>query len=73
VNYCNTVHKSQGETIEEDFTIWDWKFMPTKLRYTALSRARLPRQVSFANRPFSKETVVLPKILEKKITGSPKI
>ena len=47
VNYCTTVHKSQGETIHEDFTIWDWKRMHTKLKYTAMSRAKLPSQINF--------------------------
>jgi hypothetical protein len=46
MSYCTTVHKSQGETIMEDYTIWDWKAMSTKLRYTALSRAQTPGQVS---------------------------
>lgn len=42
VNYCSTTHKSQGDTITEDFTIWDWNRMSKKLRYTAMSRAKKP-------------------------------
>jgi len=45
MNYCSTTHKTQGETITENFTIYDWKAMDTKLRYTALSRAKKIEQV----------------------------
>jgi hypothetical protein len=48
-NYCTTVHKSQGETITTDFTIWNWKYMCTRLKYTAMSRAKLPGQIHFAD------------------------
>jgi len=40
--YCAfaiTVHKSQGITIEEDYTIYDWGRMDNRLKYVALSRA----------------------------------
>jgi ATP-dependent exoDNAse (exonuclease V) alpha subunit len=39
LNYCSTTHKSQGETITEKYTIYDWDCMTTKIKYTALSRA----------------------------------
>jgi hypothetical protein len=45
MNYCSTTHKTQGETITENFTIYDWNAMGTKLRYTALSRAKKIEQV----------------------------
>ena len=45
MNYCSTTHKAQGETITENFTIYDWNAMGTKLRYTALSRAKKIEQV----------------------------
>ena len=45
MNYCSTTHKTQGETIIENFTIYDWDAMDTKLRYTALSRAKKIEQV----------------------------
>jgi hypothetical protein len=40
LNYCSTIHKYQGTTIKEPFTIWDWNHprMNTKAKYTALSR-----------------------------------
>lgn len=47
MNYCSTTHKSQGETIMDNYTIYDWKSMDTKIRYTALSRARKVEQVCF--------------------------
>jgi ATP-dependent exoDNAse (exonuclease V) alpha subunit len=47
MNYCSTTHKAQGETITENFTIYDWDAMDTKLRYTALSRAKKVEQVYF--------------------------
>jgi len=45
MNYCSTTHKAQGETITDNFTIYDWDAMTTKLRYTALSRAKKIEQV----------------------------
>jgi hypothetical protein len=47
INYCSTTHKCQGETITENFTIYDWNAMDTKLRYTALSRGKKVEQVCF--------------------------
>jgi hypothetical protein len=47
MNYCSTTHKCQGETIVENFTIYDWNAMDTKLRYTALSRGKKVDQVCF--------------------------
>ena len=46
MNYWSTTHKSQGETITENYTIYDWKHMTTKIKYTALSRAKNYKQVS---------------------------
>ena len=45
MNYCSTTHKAQGETITENFTIYDWNAMNTKMKYTALSRAKKIDQV----------------------------
>jgi hypothetical protein len=39
INFCSTVHKCQGETFTEPFTIHEWKRMSTKMKYTAISRA----------------------------------
>jgi hypothetical protein len=50
VNYCSTTHKAQGETITEDFTIWDWDRMDERLKYTAMSRAKKPEQINFMDR-----------------------
>ena len=57
MNYCSTVHKSQGETIAEEFTIWDWDMMSEmeddkevfgkKLRYTAVTRAKALKNIWF--------------------------
>ena len=59
LNYCSTTHKSQGETINENFTIYDWEKMSSKCRYTALSRARKPEQVSFYyNKTMYKKPIV---------------
>jgi hypothetical protein len=40
VNYCSTVHKAQGETFDEPYTIHEWSKMSDRMRYTAISRAR---------------------------------
>jgi hypothetical protein len=38
VAYCITVHKSQGETIKEDYTIYEWNKFDSELKYVSLSR-----------------------------------
>lgn len=45
LNYCSTTHKSQGETITENFSIYDFKFMSKKCKYTALSRGKKIEQI----------------------------
>ena len=44
--YCITIHKSQGDTYTDEYTIWDWgriinrrDSQAKKLRYTAVSRS----------------------------------
>jgi hypothetical protein len=43
--YCFTVHRAQGDTITEDFTIWEADRMPAKHRYTAITRAKRMEQI----------------------------
>ena len=48
--YAITIHKSQGDTYEERYTIWDWKTisekgrLKRKLRYVAQSRSKKPEK-----------------------------
>jgi 5-methylcytosine-specific restriction protein A len=37
-SYCTTTHKSQGDTIDGIYTIWEWEKMTKELRYVALTR-----------------------------------
>ena len=44
--YCITIHKSQGDTYKDEYTIWDWGSISKRkskyykrLRYTAVSRS----------------------------------
>ena len=37
--FCFTTHRAQGETIDTDYTIYEWEKMNTKLRYVSLSRS----------------------------------
>jgi hypothetical protein len=39
VNYCTTVNRVQGLTINEPFTIHEWGRMDTRRRYTSIGRA----------------------------------
>ena len=39
VAYCITCHKSQGQTYDEPYTIYEWEQFDERLRYVALSRA----------------------------------
>jgi hypothetical protein len=52
LNYCTTIHKVQGSTITEQFTIWDWEHpcMSRKAKYTALSRATCPEHISIVGK-----------------------
>ena len=47
LNYCSTIHKYQGSTINVPYTIWDWntKHMSKKAKYTALSRATMLKNI----------------------------
>lgn len=44
--YCVTCHKAQGETIKEDYTIYEWNRFDTRLKYVALSRAKTTSQIN---------------------------
>ena len=44
--YCITIRKSQGCSIDEVYTIYEWTKLDTKLKYVALSRSR---SLSFIN------------------------
>jgi len=48
LEYCNTIHKFQGSTLIECFTIWDWNHhcMNKKAKYSALSRGTCPENIS---------------------------
>ena len=52
LNYCSTIHKVQGDTIKEAFTIWDWDHpcMSRKAKYTALSRATCVEHISIVGK-----------------------
>jgi ATP-dependent exoDNAse (exonuclease V) alpha subunit len=39
VAYCMTIHKSQGSSFSEEYTIYEWRMLDKRLRYVALSRA----------------------------------
>jgi len=66
--YCTTTHKAQGDTIDENFTIWDWKAMDKRLRYTAMSRAKSAAQVTIVEGEGMKWGP-LEKTIEAKIKG----
>ena len=48
--YAITIHKSQGDTYEDKYTIWDWRSisertkLKRKLRYVAQSRSKKPEK-----------------------------
>jgi ATP-dependent exoDNAse (exonuclease V) alpha subunit len=46
--YCLTVHRVQGSTFQQPFTIYQWKNFDTKMKYTALTRATKMEHVNFA-------------------------
>jgi hypothetical protein len=38
--FCITVHCSQGLSIDEAYSIWEWEKFSKKMKYTAITRAR---------------------------------
>ena len=38
VNYCSTMHRVQGDSIDRPFTIHEWNRIKKDMRYTAISR-----------------------------------
>lgn len=38
--FCISIHKSQGETYDENYTIYEWNKLDKHLKYVALSRSR---------------------------------
>ena len=72
LNYCTSTHKSQGSTITDDFTIYDWEAMDTKLRYTALSQSKSIAQVSFGTGIKQEVHQTFKKNIIKKIEGHTK-
>ena len=47
--FCITIHKSQGSTIDNKLTIWDWGKMNNKLKYTAITRATKYENINMIN------------------------
>ena len=39
VAYCITIHRSQGTTFNEPFTLHDWDRLDERLKYVGLSRS----------------------------------
>lgn len=39
LGYCMTIHKSQGSTFNENYTIHEWEKLSDNLKYVAISRA----------------------------------
>ena len=67
--YCCTTHKMQGDTVLEDFTIYDWHMMPTKVRYTALTRAKKMEQISISSLKVPKRPNTFVSNIAKKLKG----
>jgi len=44
--YCTTIHKAQGATIQEAYTIYEWDELTPKLKYVAVSRATTKANVN---------------------------
>ena len=45
--YAMTVHKSQGSTFTEDYSIYEYETMKSRMLYVALTRARNIKQINF--------------------------
>ena len=51
LGFCMTIHKAQGKTFVEPYTIYDWDhdFCTSRARYVALSRGKRSDQVQIAS------------------------
>ena len=67
LNYCSTTHKAQGETIKENFTIYDFNLMSKKCKYTALSRAKSAEQIIINGEIIQNKKIVALAIEQKPI------
>jgi hypothetical protein len=56
VGYCFSIHKAQGDTITDDFTIWEHDQMSRRHQYTAMTRAKSKQQISLGILPKGYET-----------------
>ena len=55
-NYATTIHKSQGDTIDQDYNVWEWDEMGQShqgnaLRYVAVSRTTEKKNIHIINTP----------------------
>lgn len=46
VGYCITTHSSQGATIKEPYTIYEYEYMSKPMRYVALSRSTTKHNIN---------------------------
>jgi hypothetical protein len=65
LNYCSTTHKAQGDTITENFTIYDFNLMSKKCKYTALSRAKSAEQIIIDGKIINKIKEVKQEIIKE--------
>ena len=47
--YCITVHCSQGDTVSEPYSIYEWQRFDKTFMYVAISRATMKSQVNFCD------------------------
>lgn len=45
MKYCSTTHKQQGDTIDKNIVIFDYRCMSKNLKYTAVTRAKKLSQI----------------------------
>lgn len=55
-NYATTIHKSQGDTIDQDYNVWEWDEMGhshqgNALRYVAVSRTTEKKNIHIITTP----------------------
>jgi 5-methylcytosine-specific restriction protein A len=55
-SYCMTTHKSQGDTFDDMYTIWEWEKMTKELRYVALTRGTQMSNINIMGKRDDEET-----------------
>ena len=53
--YCSTLHRQQGQTIREEYTIYQWEKFNDCMKYVAMSRTKFMHHVNIFREPVKRK------------------